>query len=130
MTRKPIQTESCEQLLKAFYASPRSTKVKKLVFSGVGNRDVYNITAPFNYGGEEVLLGRVEERSSEFSQVFFFTCEHEVWSPRIHTHTYNLQDPCVTMINGELIVGGVEVITAPDQPEVIVSWVTQFYRGR
>lgn len=30
---------------------------------------------------------------------------------------------------GELIVGGVEVITAADDPHRITSWVTQFYRG-
>lgn len=129
MTRKSITTESCKQLLETFYANPRITKVQKLTFSGVGNRDVYNITAPFQYDGEEVLLGRVEERDSEFSQVFFFTCKNQVWSPRIHTHTYNLQDPCMTIIKGELIIGGVEVITAVDNPSKIVSWVTQFYRG-
>ena len=123
------KTESCKQLLDTFYANPRITKVEKLVFSGVGNRDVYNITAPFQYDGEEVILGRVEERDSEFSQVFFFTCKNQVWSPRVHTHTYNLQDPCVTIIKGELIVGGVEVITAVENPSKIVSWVTQFYRG-
>jgi hypothetical protein len=40
-----------------------------------------------------------------------------------------LQDPCFTHIRGELIVGGVEVITAADNPQQIVSWATQFYRG-
>lgn len=129
MTRKAAQVETCKQLLDTFYANPRITKVEKLTFSGVGNRDVYNITAPFQYDGEEVLLGRVEERDSEFSQVFFFTCDNQVWSPRMHTHTYNLQDPCTTIIKGELIVGGVEVFTAADNPGKIVSWVTQFYRG-
>ncbi|OAB47878.1 DUF1861 family protein [Paenibacillus antarcticus] len=129
MTTEPIQPKTCKQLLETFYANPRKMNVEKLVFSGVGNRDVYNITAPFRYGGEEVLLGRVEERDSEFSQVFFFTCNNQVWSPRIHTHTYNLQDPCTTIIKGELIVGGVEVITSAKNPDKIVSWVTQFYRG-
>ncbi|ULO07313.1 DUF1861 family protein [Paenibacillus sp. 19GGS1-52] len=129
MTTNLLKPATCEQLLDTFFANLRVTTVKKLTFSGVGNRDVYNITAPFQYNGEEVLLGRVEERNSEFSQVFFFTCEDEVWSPRIHTHTYNLQDPCMTIIKDELIVGGVEVITDVDVPDKIVSWVTQFYRG-
>ena len=100
MTKIRIKTQTCKQLLDIFYAEPRITKVEKLVFSGVGNRDVYNITAPFQYDGEEVILGRVEERDSEFSQVFFFTRDHLVWSPREHTHTYNLQDPCVTIHQG------------------------------
>ncbi|WHY19751.1 DUF1861 family protein [Paenibacillus sp. G2S3] len=129
MTRRTIKPETCNQLLDTFYADLRVAKVKKLAFSGVGNRDVYNITAPFQYNGEDVLLGRVEERDSEFSQVFFFTCENEVWSPRVHTHTYNLQDPCYALIKGELIVGGVELLTAADDPARIVSWITQFYRG-
>lgn len=73
---------------------------KQTVFSGVGNRDVYNITAPFRYDREEVIVGRVEERDSEFSQVFFFTRTNQVWHPRVHTHTYNLQDPCITFIKG------------------------------
>ncbi|MEK3771959.1 DUF1861 family protein [Paenibacillus sp. FSL R5-0887] len=129
MTRNPARTATCKQLLDTYHAGRGTTTVNKMTFTGVGHRDVYNITAPFMYNGEEVLMGRVEERDSEFSQVFFFTCHDGVWRPRAHTHTYNLQDPCWTRIRGELIVGGVEVITAADDPHRIVSWVTQFYRG-
>jgi hypothetical protein len=129
MTAKHTGAKTCEQLLVKFHAAPRMTKVEKLTFSGVGNRDVYNITAPFICDGEEVIVGRVEERDSEFSQVFFFTRINQVWNPRVHTHTYNLQDPCMTIINGELIFGGVEIITAAEDPNIIVSWVSQFYRG-
>lgn len=83
MTRKTKKIQTCKQLLDTFYAKPRITKVEKLAFSGVGNRDVYNITAPFLYDGEEVILGRVEERDSEFSQVFFFTCNLQEKTPII-----------------------------------------------
>jgi len=130
MIIKKTRAETAGQLLSRFYAEPRITKVEKLVFAGVGGRDVYNITAPFHYDGEDVIMGRVEERDSEFSQVFFFTQSADrVWSPRAHTHTYSLQDPCVTCIKGELVVGGVEVMTAADNPHRIISWATQFYRG-
>lgn len=71
MTRRPFKTATCNELLDTFYARLRHVSVEKLVFSGVGKRDVYNITAPFVHDGEEVILGRVEERDSEFSQVFF-----------------------------------------------------------
>lgn len=71
MTRSPAKTATCNELLDTFYANLRPVHVEKLVFSGVGGRDVYNITAPFLHDGEEVILGRVEERDSEFSQVFF-----------------------------------------------------------
>lgn len=129
MIAKRTEAETCKQLLIKFHAAPRMTKVEKLVFSGVGKRDVYNITAPFNCDEEEVIVGRVEERDSEFSQVFFFTRTNQIWNPRVHTHTYNLQDPFIAIIKGELIFGGVEIITAADNPNHIVSWVTQFYRG-
>jgi hypothetical protein len=121
MIAKQMVTETSKQLLDKFHRTPRLTKVEKLVFSGVGKPDVYNITAPFHYDGEEVIVGRVEERNSEFSQVFFFSRSNEVWKPRVHTQTYNLQDPFITFIKGELIFGGVEVITAADNPNKIVS---------
>ena len=35
-------------------------------------KDVYNITAPFEWDGKTLLAGRVEERDSEHSEVFFF----------------------------------------------------------
>lgn len=71
MTRNPARTATCKQLLDTYHAGRGTTIVNKLTFTGVGHRDVYNITAPFMYNGEEVLMGRVEERDSEFSQVFF-----------------------------------------------------------
>jgi hypothetical protein len=124
-----LKAKTCAELLQEFHRLERFIKVDKIEFSGVGGRDVYNITAPFIDEGHEVVVGRVEERHSEFSQVFFFSCIDDVWSPREHTHTYNLQDPFITHVHGELIFGGVEVITAVDNPQIIVSWVTQFYRG-
>ena len=130
MLTKVSELKTAQQLLAQFYQTTRRTKVEKVNFSGVGHRDVYNITSPFLDENEEIIVGRVEERHSEFSQVFFFRRTNQVWLPREHTQTYNLQDPFVTKINGELIFGGVEVITAPDNPNKIVSWVTQFYRGK
>jgi hypothetical protein len=129
MISNQLQAKTCAELLRDFHRLERMIKVNKVEFSGVGGRDVYNITAPFIDEGHEVVVGRVEERHSEFSQVFFFSCHDDVWSPREHTHTYNLQDPFMTHVHGELIFGGVEVITAVDNPNIIVSWITQFYRG-
>jgi hypothetical protein len=116
MIQNQTVTETCKQLLDKFHATPR------------GNR-VYIILRPRLIMMEEVIVGRVEERDSEFSQVFFFTQTNKVWNPRVHTHNYNLQDPCISFIKGELIFGGVEVITAAENPSKITSWVTQFYCG-
>ena len=44
---------------------------EKIAFGGVGERDVYNITAPFQIGGETVIAGRVESRDSELAKAFF-----------------------------------------------------------
>jgi hypothetical protein len=122
--------KNCHELLEEFQKTSQMTTVEKVVFDGVGGRDVYNITAPFLDDGEDIILGRVEERNSEFSQVFFFSRSNKVWTPRQHTPTYNLQDPFIAKIYGELIFGGVEVITSSNDPNHIVSWVTQFYRGK
>jgi hypothetical protein len=129
MIVKKTEARTCNELLEEFHKNDQINIVEKLVFSGVGGRDVYNITAPFIDEGQEVIVGRVEERLSEFSQVFFFSQTNQIWTPREHTHTYNLQDPFITRIKGELVFGGVEVITAQDDPTKIISWVTQFYRG-
>jgi hypothetical protein len=126
-------TKTSRELLEEFHRNGRVKIVEKYTFTGVGDRDVYNISAPFKDMNEQFVVGRVEERHSEFSQVFFFTKDardDKIWSPKEHTHTYNLQDPFVTRIAGELIFGGVEIITAIDNPNKIVSWVTQFYRGK
>jgi hypothetical protein len=129
LLNKQLTVKACAELLQEFHSLERMKKVDKVEFTGVGGRDVYNITAPFLDEGHKVIVGRVEERHSEFSQVFFFSCANNVWSPREHTHTYNLQDPFMTHVHGELIFGGVEVITASDNPNIIVTWVTQIYRG-
>lgn len=132
MTSNHNSIKTCQELLTQYKKSNQSKakEAQKLFFSGVGGRDVYNITAPFkDINNEEIIIGRVEERNSEFSQVFFFRRNNQVWSPREHAPTYNLQDPFITTINGEIIFGGVEVIVAEHNPNKIVSWVTQFYRG-
>src|SRR5690554_3352672 len=126
-------TKTSRELLEEFHRNGRVKIVEKYTFTGVGNRDVYNISAPFRDNNELFVVGRVEERDSEFSQVFFFTKDEQddkIWSPREHTQTYNLQDPFVTRIAGELIFGGVEIITDIDNPNTIISWRTQFYRGK
>ncbi|MFS0727017.1 DUF1861 family protein [Paenibacillus sp. 1P07SE] len=122
--------QTCQEMLEQFYDNPRETTVHEMIFAGVGKRDVYNITSPFVESGREIVIGRVEERNSEFSQVFFFQLDKNIWHPREHTHTYPLQDPCIARIEDEYVFGGVEVIPSLDDPDTIVSWVTQFYRGK
>ena len=102
---------------------------EKLVFTGVGDRDVYNITAPFEDEGEKVIAGRVEHRDTEFSEIVFFVEEDGVWRPRENTQTYELQDPFVTRIQGLLVFGGVEVFPHPENEKQLM-WHTVFYKGK
>ena len=51
MNRSTIKT--CEILLREYQDKPKGVNNPvKLSFTGVGGKDVYNITAPFTLGGE------------------------------------------------------------------------------
>ncbi|MGA9175214.1 MAG: DUF1861 family protein [Thermoactinomyces sp.] len=101
----------------------------KLHFTGVGDKDVYNITAPFVDEGEWVIAGRVESRESEESEIIFFVEDQQRWVPLDGAPTFPLQDPFFTRIGGELVVGGVEIFPHPDV-ENKLSWRTVFYKGK
>lgn len=122
--------QTCEQLLRQFRKGPYANILgEKIIFKGVGNKDVYNITAPFEDGGTVLIAGRVEQRDSEFSQVLFFTEEEGVWYPKDDAPSFKLQDPFVTKIHGELIFGGVEIFPNPEN-QAHLSYRTTFYRGK
>lgn len=117
-----------QDLLSDYKDRQEEVKAEKLHFTGVGDKDVYNISAPFEDEGQQVIAGRVESRDSEYSTVIFFIENNGVWEPREATQTYQLQDPFVTNINGQLIFGGVEVFPDPDNEQSLL-WKTVFYRG-
>lgn len=123
------QAKSSIELLREFTEGKPDSKGRKLVFSGVGNRDVYNICAPFPDQGELVIAGRVEDRDKESSEVMFFVERGGEWVPRNGAPVFALQDPFVTFIGDELVFGGVEVSFDGDDPHYVTSWCTVFYRG-
>ncbi|MCC3377579.1 DUF1861 family protein [Cohnella sp. REN36] len=123
------QAKSCVELLKEFRLKCVDCRGEKLIFTGVGKRDVYNITAPFLDEGEWTIAGRVEDRTSERSVVMFFVERHGKWVPREGAPVFELQDPFVAFIRGELVFGGVEVYFDGDDPHYVTSWRTVFYRG-
>lgn len=124
------QAKSCAVLFEQFQRERPDIRGDKLVFSGVGDRDVYNITAPFLDEGEKVIAGRVEGRSTERSEVMFFVERGGEWVIREGAPVFELQDPFVSMIRGELVFGGVEVYFDNDDPHYVTSWRTVFYRGK
>ncbi|QMV41329.1 DUF1861 family protein [Cohnella cholangitidis] len=123
------QAKSSVDLLNEFLSVDRASRGRKLVFSGVGRRDVYNISAPFMDDGEPVIAGRVEDRGNESSEVMFFVERSGEWVPRNGAPVFALQDPFFTFIDGQLVFGGVEVYFDGDDPHYVTSWCTVFYRG-
>ncbi|MCK7484309.1 MAG: DUF1861 family protein [Bacillus subtilis] len=98
----------------------------KLAMLGCLDNDVYNISQAFVWRGKRYIAGRIEQRDSERSAIGFFEFVGE--------HTYRLtqpllpmmQDPCIEIIDGQLIVGGTEIYT---DGERITSWNTSFFKG-
>jgi hypothetical protein len=102
---------------------------RKLTFSGIGHRDVYNISAPFEMDGRQVIAGRIESREVEHSETGFFQAANGHWQPIASATTFlGLQDPCIAFIGGELVFGGVRFPVAVADGSV--GWRMEFYRGR
>ncbi|PCI46916.1 MAG: hypothetical protein COB49_07825 [Alphaproteobacteria bacterium] len=97
----------------------------KLRFKGVGDHDVYNITAPFISANKVIIAGRVEPRDQEKSNIVFFEEFDNIWFPIPESPVFELQDPFITFIRDELIFGGVKI----RQVEGALEWRTVFFRG-
>lgn len=121
--------QTCEQLLEEFKSNEQPTNPEKITFLGVGNNDVYNISAPFEDEGELVIAGRVESRDTEHSKVYFFFKQNGEWVPRENAPILELQDPFFTKIAGELVLGGVQIFPHPVN-EGKLGWRTVFYKGQ
>ena len=120
--------DSCLSLVSRLNQTERKISARKLTFQGVGQRDVYNITAPFQMDGQQVIPGRVESREVELSEIVLFAEARGAWQPIPGAMTFpGLQDPCVVWIGKELVLGGVRFpITSADGS---VIWRMEFYRG-
>ncbi|XID92759.1 DUF1861 family protein [Paenibacillaceae bacterium WGS1546] len=128
LTNRKVKT--CAQLLAEYEDKPCSAANPiKLRFDGVGDCDVYNITAPFEDEGELVIAGRVEPRDSERSRIVFFVERDGVWIPREGMPDLVLQDPFYTRIGGEIVLGGVQIYPDPSLAGTL-AWRTVMYKGR
>lgn len=102
---------------------------EQITFKGVAGFDIYNITAPFTLNNEYYIAGRVEKRDSEHSKVYFFKKNEDIWEVDINAPVFDLQDPFITFIDGEFVVGGVEIFESKEDPTVF-KWRTVFYKGK
>lgn len=115
-----------EELLEKYRKTQTESKATKLTFKNVGDKDVYNITAPFTLDGQVIIAGRVESREDEHSEIILFTeAEENTWVPIETGIRLSLQDPFFTKIDNTIILGGVEVNFLPTGQ---AKWRTVFYR--
>lgn len=103
-----------------------SRSTQQLLFAGVDQHDVYNITAPFRSGDITVIAGRVEPRHHEFSTIVFFEEKQDVWLPVPGAPLFDLQDPFFCFVRGELVFGGVRIHQTESG---LLGWRTVFFRG-
>lgn len=91
-------------------------------------KDLYNITAPFDVNGDTFILGREEsEAHARDSKVIWVKKENGIWRVDRKMPSIVGEDPSITEINGEIIIGVVKVKWKRKKPE---NWTTNFYRGR
>jgi hypothetical protein len=122
------QPRSCSDLLCELQV-PSHIESHNLEFELMNGRDVYNITAPFSFNGKMLLIGRVERRDTEFSEIVIFEKVHaNKWTPCFtHSAFQGLQDPCVTWAGNELVLGGVRFPVPMEQDSY--GYAMDFYRG-
>lgn len=129
---------TCSELLKEYQKNNSSENSSKKLSFRLGEKfasesgkckDVYNITAPFEWEGKTLLAGRVEDRESEHSEVVFFEQEKDAWVPMPDAPVLKLQDPFISKVDDLLVAGGVEVFPDEENPGAL-CWRTIFYKGR
>lgn len=100
--------------------------VERLAFDGVGDRDVYNPSGLFSDAtGRELIAGRVEERSSEWSKVVVFERIAGRWQVVPDAAALDLQDPFVFHHAGTRYLGGVEITEVDGEGgEPVFAWRT------
>lgn len=100
----------------------------KLTFIGVDDFDVYNTSIPFTYKGKSYIFGRVENRKEwarSWVRLFENTWGDE-WSLVEDSMIYQLEDPYVSIIHNELVLGGTHVRNSQGKVDTFFCY---FYKG-
>lgn len=96
-----------------------------LPIKGLNGRTAYNPTVPFNHNGRECIGLRVESFSSELDSRIMFAYKQEAGWAVDALPCFQLQDPAVMHINGNLLLAGVHV----EKMGKRLRWKTDFYYG-
>lgn len=100
-----------------------------LTFQGVEGYDVYNCSIPFDWQGRRYIYGRVERRS-EWARSWvrlFAWIDKDTYALVPGSMIYQLEDPFISIIGGELVLGGTHVRMRGAEPDTVWGY---FYRGR
>lgn len=116
---------------KAAFESQMEQKVYEsacLRFHGVEGYDVYNCSIPFLWNGKTYIYGRVEKRevwAGSWVRLFEKTGQDE-YTLVPESTGYQLEDPYISFIQGELVMGGTHVRKQCGEVETYYGY---FYRG-
>lgn len=123
----------CEMALTEYRNREKSHRGEKLRLDAIyprGDRiSVYNPSVIFSQNGVEYMAARVEPISKEGeseSLVIFFRRNGEEWTP-LDKPIFELQDPNITWIDGQMIFSGTEIASGENQGEILYRSV--FYAG-
>jgi hypothetical protein len=118
------------------FSEPEIIEMEKLIFSGIEEKDVYNISKKFTINRQEFIFGRVEPRdNSELSKIFLFRKSDGTWVPDNNfIPLENSEDPFISKIDDEFVLGCVEVIKMEEgsefDPENKLNYRTILYKGK
>lgn len=116
---------------KALFEQQKDGKIyesHQLVFRGVEDFDVYNCSIPFEWDGKTYMYGRVEHRAEwarSWVRLFEKVGEDEYTLVPDHM-IYQLEDPFVSIVQGELVLGGTHVRKRCGNIDTFYGY---FYRG-
>ncbi len=117
-----------EERRREFEAGKIIHESAKLVFLGVEGFDVYNPSIPFEWNGKRYMYGRVEKRQ-EWARSWVRLFEQsgpDEWTAVPNTMIYQLEDPYVSIIDGELVLGGTHFRNNKGKLDTFYGY---FYRG-
>ena len=130
MVKYDKKVNTCAELLEEFGNLKYKDNSSLIQLNTLMNdKDVYNITAPFEFEGSLYIAGRTEARDSENSEVIFFKKDGHQWCADVTIPKLKLQDPFITRFKDLYIVGGVEIFE-DENCHVKLNYRTVFYRGK
>ena len=99
-----------------------------LKFEGVDGFDVYNCSIPFEWEGKTYIYGRVEKRH-EWARSWVRLFEKtgpDTFTLKPGSMIYQLEDPYVAFIDGQIVMGGTHVRNKQGKTETYYGY---FYKG-